>query len=417
MTKIERLLSDPEFISMAQANMPVAKIAEHYPDINRRTIYRAIDRIETPVMKEEHTFDGKRHSITTTEAQALDDLMNTLGIDQDLWEVKRVNAGRWDSYAKISDENGDRIEVVPLFKISTIIERSGRNTVLKNLLEGILKDIKKHSPVVKKKEYPPTHNKTMQMISLFDMHFGKMAWHEETGEEYNTDIAAEIFDKAIDYHIKYGAVYEPSVYLLPIGNDFFNIDNSRNMTTSGTPQDVDMRWKQVFRKGRESVVRAIDKLSQHAKVHVVVVPGNHDTEASWWLGETLMSWYHNNDNVYIDNSARERKVFRYGDNAIGFLHGHKGKIKEYPMAFATAFREEWASAKHREIVHGHYHKYTEMLTTPISEEYGVRIRCIPSLSASDAWHDKMGYTAKRTGLSIIYDYHDGAVATLSYNEH
>lgn len=52
---------------------------------------------------------------------------------------------------------------------------------------------------------------------------------------------------------------------------------------------------------------------------------------------------------------------------------------------------------------------------PVSEQYGVRIRQLPSLSGLDAWHYSKGYNGVRAAESFIWNKHDGMVANLSFN--
>ena len=84
-------------------------------------------------------------------------------------------------------------------------------------------------------------------VTLFDLHLGKLAWGKESGENYDSKIACDRFLTTIKTLLEHSKGFEYSKILFPIGSDFFNSDTIENTTTSGTPQDEDLRWKKTFR--------------------------------------------------------------------------------------------------------------------------------------------------------------------------
>lgn len=430
MTRHEKLLQDGEFIKLACSDKFTAEIHRLYPEHSYDTIRRARDAAkkinlddsaiqggEEEVVQDTIGDNGNvRHLQVKNGSYTLEELIKWHNINTDIWNVSNVEYGKWDSVAKLKDSTGNEfVQVTPLSRISAKFVRNKRVELALQSLKQVLEDIKDYSPKVKRKKYKNELKENIQEISIFDLHVGKLAWREESGDDYDSDIACDLFMKAIDYHVKYGRLYQPERYLLPIGNDFFNIDNGRNMTTAGTPQDVDTRWMRMFRMGREVLVDAIEHLTQFAPVDVVIVSGNHDTETAWHLGESLHCWFHNNENVTVDNSPKLRKLYTYGENSIGFTHGNREKVKDLPLIFATEFRERWGKSKWREIHHGHFHSKRSLVSMPVDEQYGVRIRQLPSLSGNDAWHYSKGYNGVRAAESFIWNKKDGMVANLSFN--
>ena len=81
----------------------------------------------------------------------------------------------------------------------------------------------------------------------FDLHWGKLAWDEESGENYDMDLAAEALNKSIDYTIEMASKFPITKIIFPFGQDFFQTDNEQGTTTAGTQQDTDSRFKKIFK--------------------------------------------------------------------------------------------------------------------------------------------------------------------------
>ena len=134
-----------------------------------------------------------------------------------------------------------------------------------------------------------------------------MGWGEEVGENYDVDIAKSLFVKAVDKLLVAANNYHIEKIIFPIGNDLLNSDGLSMTTTKGTPQHDDVRWQRSFTLCRQMLVEVIDKLRLVAPVDVIVVPGNHDYERMFYIGDVLYSWYHNCDEVTVNNEPSPRK--------------------------------------------------------------------------------------------------------------
>ena len=160
----------------------------------------------------------------------------------------------------------------------------------------------------------------------------------------------------------------------------------------------------TFRLGRQLLVDAINKLQQIAPVDVIMVPGNHDFERNFYLGDSLESWFYNNENVTVDNSANPRKYYKYGEVLIGYTHGNEEKVTDLPLIMANEKPTEWALSTYREFHLGHLHHKKEIKFKSTEEYQGVTIRYFNSLSGSDSWHHKKGYIgAKRSAEALLWD--------------
>tara|TARA_R100000655_G_scaffold109599_2_gene164581 strand:+ start:118 stop:1266 length:1149 start_codon:yes stop_codon:yes gene_type:complete len=341
--------------------------------------------------------------------KSLDDLIAHCDIDLDLWEIDRYIVNKWEVGSNVDGQ----VVTEPLFQVKAWLKRKKFDTEL--FREGLVTDLKKYSKY-SKLERPNTLGKCMLEINIFDLHFGKLCWGEETGENYDTKIAEKRFLKAIETLLKRAEGFDIEKIVFPIGNDFFNSDNLRNTTTAGTFQDEDLRWQKTYRKGRELIVKAIDRLCQVADVDVVVVQGNHDFERSFYLGDALECWYDKDENVNVDNNANPRKYVHYGQCLVGFTHGNNEKVANLPMIVAQEKSDIWSKTKYREVHLGHLHHKREIKWISTQEYNGVVVRYMRSLSGTDAWHNQKGYKGSvQSAEAFIWEKNEGLIAQLSFN--
>jgi predicted phosphodiesterase len=347
-------------------------------------------------------------SEVTQRIVTVDDLLNIYSISLDEWEIEKQVINTWEVGAKGPD---NKIVTTPLFQVKVWLKNK-QSAVLNNIREEFIEDIKKLSPKVEKINYKQKVDKYPLLLELniFDLHLGKIAWSEETNHDYNLDIASNIFNSCIEEFLDEISNKNIGRIVFPIGNDFFNSDRSfpYNSTTKGTPQEEDARWQKTFRLGRQLLVEAINKLQQIAPVDVIMVPGNHDFERNFYLGDSLESWFYNNENVTVDNSANPRKYYKYGEVLIGYTHGNEEKVTDLPLIMANEKPTEWALSTFREFHLGHEHRKKEIKFKSTEEYQGVIIRYFNSLSATDSWHHKRGYIgAKRSAEALLWDMTKG----------
>jgi hypothetical protein len=351
----------------------------------------------------------------TDRVVTVEKLLEIYNIDLEIWEIEKQIVNTWEVGAKGPD---GKITTTPLFQVKLWLKKKQVLFELHNVRQEFLEDLKKLSPQVPSNfRKQPQEGKLLE-ITVFDLHFGKVAWHEEVGENYNIEIATQRFNDCIDYFIDLYKGTSLDRILLPISNDFFNSDRSHpfNSTTSGTPQEEDTRWQNTFRKGRELLITNIQKLSKIAPVEVKVVPGNHDYERSFYLGDSLEGWFHNDQNVNIDNSPNPRKYFSYGKNLIGFTHGNNEKLADLPMIMAQENPTAWAMSYYREFHLGHLHHKKEGRFNATNELQGVMVRHMSSLSGTDSWHHKKGYIgARKSAEAFLWDKEKGLLNQSYFN--
>jgi hypothetical protein len=252
----------------------------------------------------------------------------------------------------------------------------------------------------KKTKKLPESDEFVLEISLPDLHFGKGSIEELKSEFANA--LYNILDKCVAVPL--------SKIILPVGNDGLNSEGLRKTTTKGTPQTDTVEWFESFRIYSQTLIEAVDLLSEIAPVEVVVIQGNHDYERMFYVGEVLQAYYSKNEKVSVDNSAEPRKHVTFGNVHIMYTHGDNEKHSELPIIMATEKSVEFALAKHREVHCGHFHK--EMIVDDIR---GIKIRFLPSICTTDEWHKKMGYQNYRCAQGLLWHKDRGLEAILQYN--
>ena len=253
---------------------------------------------------------------------------------------------------------------------------------------------------------------------IFDLHLGKLAWGEETGEDYDAKIAVKRFRVALDDLITKAEGYNVEHILFPIGNDLYNSDRAYPFaqTTAGTPQMDDLRWQKMFRMGIQLISEAVIKLSHIAPVTVVTVFSNHDHERVFYLGEALAAMFNNHHCVKVDNSPKMRKYFKWGSVLIGTAHGHNEKPADLPLIMAQEAPKEWSSIFYREWLLGHLHHKQKFITQESKDYRGVRVTYLTSPSAADAWHYQKAFTGAIKGAEgYIYNNEEGLVGSVIHN--
>ena len=339
--------------------------------------------------KKEYNMISHRSSRITT----VDQLLEFCEVDLDVYEIVTFDVNKWEVGAKDADGN---IVVEPLFQVKVKLKRNQKAFDIKQIRKDLIEDALNHCY-----EYPAfdykdiTQDPHLLEIAIPDLHLGKLAWAEETGENYDSKIAQSMFLWAVETLLRKARTSDIERILFPIGNDLLNVDNSKRETQRGTPQDEDSRYQKSFRMARKMIVKAIEMCTEVAPVDVVIIQGNHDFERMFYLGDSLEGWMHGNDNVRVLNSPKTRKYYLYGNTMIGFTHGDKEKVDGLPMLMAAEAKEFWSKAKFHEFHTGHLHKarstsyYVKNLT--LDEFNGVRVRIVPSLSGTDAWHYQKGF--------------------------
>jgi hypothetical protein len=259
-------------------------------------------------------------------------------------------------------------------------------------------------------QYPNKDRGLLHEIDIPDLHFGRLAWDKETGEDYDVTIARDAVRTVLSKLIERSSHLPIDKILLPIGNDFFNVNSKMNTTVRGTPQQEDTRWQKTYVLGRKLAQEMIETCLQIAPVDVLIIPGNHDEEKVFYMGDALQLKYEDHPHVHVDNSPKSRKYYSYGKCLVQFAHGYSEKLYKLPAIMANEAPQEWAAsiAGNREIHSGDKH---HKLSFDESEDLGVTIRILRALTAVDAWTFNGGFIgAVRAAESFVWDKEEGVIA-------
>jgi len=313
------------------------------------------------------------------------------------------------------------------FQVKARLERDLqliKERIVGELFQKMVQDYKPPQVTVPKLETLKFEEKNLLEISIFDLHIGKLAWGGETFENFDVKIARQRFLTSIKKLLQRAEGFNYNRILFPVGNDFFNSDTMENTTTKGTPQDEDLRWQKTFDVGTRLLVDAINLLKQSGvPVDVVVIPGNHDFERSYYLGSYLEAWFNQDPLVNINNGASPRKYYRYGNLLLGLTHGSEEKEASLPMLMATDIESKplWSKTKFHEWHIGHIHRkrivqYDINKSRLLNEDLGVTIRYLSSLTGTEEWHHKKGFVGStKAADAFVWNHEFGLIAHLNTN--
>jgi hypothetical protein len=368
---------------------------------------------ETPELTENSEIQDSGWSISLpkTRIHTLEQLIAYFEIDLTIWEVERFVANKWEVAAK---NEAEKLVVEPLYQVKAFL-RKRREIVdarveIAALKEQALKEITVKPPFVQK---PAKTTGNMLEIDLFDPHFGKMAWAEETGHQnFDVKICTKLYKKAFYTLLERASHYSYDEIWYVVGNDMFHTDNAQGTTTSGTIVSTDARYHKTFGVVRNTVIECIEELRKRCKkVKVIVVSGNHDELTSWHLGDSLTCWFREYNDVVIDNQPTHYKYHQFGKVMVLYTHGDKGKRKEYPLLMATERPEMFGATKFREAHTGHRH------TDKVEEYHGVKVRILSALCPPDRWHAEHAFVGNlRRGEAFIWNKEEGLIGTASYTD-
>lgn len=354
-------------------------------------------------------FDERENSavgsiITAIKPRTMRDAAFLFKVDLTVWEPERMVTNSWDVTNR-KGESFTNYQVKVWFK--KIIHKENPEE-----LARIFQDhVNSYVPGEDLFKIDRDQNKKDKLleISIADLHLGKLAWHRETNENYDIKIAEQRFFQSLGDLIEKGRIFNPRRILYVIGNDFLNADSLNDTTTGGTYVDSDVRWQKRYLIGCRILVQSVIMLLELAPVDIEVIPGNHDGQTSFYLGEYLKAWFRNCSEITIDNSPLLRKYYRFGNNLIGLAHEHR-PLDDIPMLMVQEAKDDFAVTQFHEFHTGHKHREESI------DVKGVVIRKIKSLSGVDSWHYRHGYIGTIKGAeAFIFDHDTGLEAHLHNN--
>jgi len=239
---------------------------------------------------------------------------------------------------------------------------------------------------------------------LTDYHMGQLSWYEETGDDWDADIAYELLIQWFSSAIK--SAPDSKVGVLAQLGDFLHWDGLEALTPTGKNiLDADTRFPKlvnlVIRALREVINMMLEK---HQHVHVIMAEGNHDLASSVWLRALFAEKYEDEPRVTVDNTHTPYYCYEWGDTSLFFHHGHKARLKNISKIFAGMYRDVFGRTKFSYAHMGHLHHVES------KEDQLMIVEQHPTIAAKDAHATRGGYIAQRGASVITYSKSAGEVS-------
>lgn len=243
----------------------------------------------------------------------------------------------------------------------------------------------------------------LTVYPIADRHQGMRAHRNETGEEYNSEIAKA---RLVDWMGRCIASAPASkrAVILDIG-DGQHINDGRNQTPrSGHPLDVDARPFDVVDASIESLDATVQMAARkHEEVEVRILPGNHDPEIYLAVMFGLWGIYRDNPRIRVRKEPGEFWVRQFGKVMLAANHGHKAKPKQLVDFCADEFAPIWGQTKYRVLFTGHLHH------AKITDIGGMTHEQLSAMCARDAHAASSAYVSRAKLQAITYDKTHGEV--------
>jgi hypothetical protein len=261
------------------------------------------------------------------------------------------------------------------------------------------------APVVPAPAYVESDLLTIYPIA--DAHVGMMAWGKETGEDYDTNLAADRIKEWVGRCVASSPASETAV-ILDVG-DLTHADDQTNQTpASKHPLDVDTRHYRTL----EVVIAALSQtietaLGKHKHVHVRILPGNHNRTSFMAVMFALAERYRNEPRVSVHKNPSEFFVMEWGKVMLCAHHGDKSKADRLVHFMADEFAEIWGRTRHRFLWTGHLHHHKSQ------DIGGCKWEQLRALTARDAYAASHAYTARSQMQAVTYHRDRGEIQRVS----
>lgn len=269
-------------------------------------------------------------------------------------------------------------------------------------------------------------------IDLADVHFMKLCVESETGHSYSRDHAIHRVVSGTEALLQAAKGFGIARVLFVLGNDILHVDNPRNTTTSGTPQDTEGSVYQGWRDAFLALKYAIEECAKVAEVDLIFCPSNHDWVLGWTLAQGLSAYFEHHPHVHSSDyaiSERHRKYYRYGRNLIGLSHGDGAKEEQLYSHMVNEAASHVGEARNRYwLLHHYHHKQrkkrgpdvflsekdhvgmTSIHTGHTGTEAHCHVEYVRSPSPPDGWHDRNGYVNRQGVECFLFHAGDGMKA-------
>ena len=355
------------------------------------------------------TSNSATAAMTCTVPVTKEDLAKRFNIDPKKWNCVEFRVKTWETSradrkadlhfdeGRITGKVSDRGEMkkCPMYSAGAryVLRKESQIKDLAGVFRAALGKPKK-----RKARHPIETSGDIIEIALPDVHHGLRAIAEESGSSYDLKESQSTVMRCVEQLCEKLHGNPAARIVLPLGNDWLNADNAAGTTAHGTPQDEDAHWLTTFRQATRCAVEVVDYCrTLAAEVDVLLIPGNHDTERSFYLAECLQYAFGAGAGVTIDAGLSATKARLHHDTLVGYHHGDGVQVGELIASMPARWPQLWAKSKWREWHLGHIHHEKEQ------DVGGIRVRHFRCICASSAWAAKKNYNdTLRAATSIRY---------------
>ena len=244
---------------------------------------------------------------------------------------------------------------------------------------------------------------------IADAHLGLMSWARETGSDYDTNIAANRVSDWVAQCVASSPASHTGI-IMDVG-DFTHADNDTYQTPrSKHVLDVDTRMFRTLDVGIATLSSAVESaLTKHQEVHVVILPGNHDSTIYLAIMFALAERYRDNPRVIVHKKPGEFFVYEFGRVMIACHHGDKAKADRLVHFVADEFSEIWGRTRHRFLYTGHLHHHKSQ------DIGGMKWEQLRAVAERDAYAVSHAYAARAQLSAVTYHRERGEVQRVSVN--
>ena len=286
--------------------------------------------------------------------------------------------------------------------IKTRAELDGVLDAIRTTVDELKKDLPRVAPT---KGPDHANELLLNQYTLTDLHFGMLAWAEETGgANYDLQEAERLlmawFSAAI------AMAPNAAVGVLAQLGDLMHHDSLISVTPEhANVLDADSRLQKIIRVVIRCVRRIIAMmLEKYPSVHVIMASANHDPASSAWMRELLYAMYEDEPRITIDNSPDVYYAYEWGKTALFYHHGHKRNINTVDSVFAGKFREIFGRCPKS---YGHIgHKHDD----EVKESNLMKVERHRTLAPPDAYSSSGGWISGRDAKVITYHKEFGEVS-------
>jgi hypothetical protein len=245
--------------------------------------------------------------------------------------------------------------------------------------------------------------------TITDYHLGMLAWGEETGADWDLDIAENMLVRFFEVAIAQSP--DAALGILAQLGDFLHWDGFDAVTpTSKHLLDADTRFPKLIRVAIRALRRVIGMLlDKHERVVILCAEGNHDLAGSAWLRESLAALYEHEPRVEVITRPDPYYCIEHGEVGLFYHHGHKRKPEQVDAVLVAKFREVYGRTKFHYAHTGHmHHKFAKETTLMVVEQHR-------TLAAPDAHASRGGWMSGRDASVITYHKARGEVGRVVVN--